>query len=58
MKQGIESVTLPDISTKENAQQYIGLDMADKEAKKQQFMETIVPEWLKEAKAKEKIVTL
>ena len=43
------------ISTKEKAQQFIGLDMADKEAKKKEFLNNIVPEWLKDAKAKERI---
>ena len=58
MKHGIEQVNLPDISTKEKAQKYIGLDMADKEAKKQKFMENILPQWLKDAKENERYVTL
>ena len=55
LKHGIETVNMPDISTKEKAQQFIGLDMADKEAKKKEFLNNIVPEWLKDAKAKERI---
>ena len=58
MNHGIANVAMPDISTKEKAQKYIGLDMADKEAKKQKFMDNIVPQWLKEAKDKERYVTL
>ena len=58
MKHGIEEVQLPDISTKAKAQQYIGLDMADKEAKKAQFLESIEPQWLKDAQANKRFVTL
>ena len=57
MKHGIEEVQLPDISTKAKAQQYIGLDMADKEAKKAQFLESIEPQWLKDAQANKRFVT-
>ena len=49
-------VPLPDVSTKEKAQKYIGLDIpAEKEAK-EKFLETIVPEWLKEAKEQGKMI--
>ena len=45
-----EDVPLPDISTKEKAQKYIGLDIvSDKEAK-EIFLKTMVPEWLRQAK--------
>jgi nitrite reductase (cytochrome c-552) len=44
-----DDVPLPDISTKEKAQSYIGLDIASEKAAKQVFLETIVPEWLKTA---------
>lgn len=50
-----EDVPMPDISTKAKAQEYIGLDMADYEAKKVQFLETIVPEWIKTAKSNQRI---
>jgi nitrite reductase (cytochrome c-552) len=46
----IGPVPMPDISTKEKAQAYIGLDMAAERAAKQRFLDEIVPEWLKEAK--------
>lgn len=45
MKRGIEEVVMPDISTKAKAQEYIGLDMKDKEIKKRKFLEEIVPQW-------------
>lgn len=45
------AVPLPDLSTKEKAQQYIGLDMPAEEAAKRQFLQTVVPEWQEEAKA-------
>ena len=41
---------MPDISTKEKAQKYIGLDIEKETADKKQFLETVVPEWLSIAK--------
>jgi len=46
-------VPLPDLSTKEKAQAYIGLDMAAIEAQKLEFLENVVPKWDAEAKARE-----
>lgn len=40
----------PDISTKEKAQEYIGLDIKALEKEKAEFKETILPEWDKKAK--------
>ncbi|MFJ1430847.1 ammonia-forming cytochrome c nitrite reductase [Capnocytophaga canimorsus] len=48
---------MPDISTKAKAQAIIGLDMEKEEANKKQFMKTIVPKWIKEAKEKGNLVT-
>lgn len=42
---------MPDLSTKEKAQRYIGLDMEAEKREKDNFLKTVVPEWLKEAKA-------
>lgn len=44
-------VPMPDISTKEKAQKYIGLDMPMEEAAKREFLQMVVPEWIEEAKA-------
>lgn len=44
-------VPMPDISTKEKAQTYIGLDMPMEEAAKREFLQTVVPQWIEEAKA-------
>ena len=44
-------VPMPDISTKAKAQAYIGLDMKQKEADKEKFLHTVVPQWIKKAKA-------
>lgn len=44
-------VPMPDISSKEKAQHYIGVDIKAEEAAKKQFLQTIVPEWIEEAKA-------
>ena len=47
----IQEVNLPDISSKEKAQAYIGFDYQTEKAKKQQWLETTVPTWYEEAKA-------
>ena len=44
-------VPMPDISTKAKAQAYIGVDMKQKEADKEKFLNTVVPQWIKKAKA-------
>ena len=49
---------MPDISTKEKAQRYIGLDPQKLNDKKQKFLKTVVPKWLEEAKAKGKLVAM
>lgn len=51
----IGDVPMPDISTKEKAQAYIGIDMAGKEAAKAKFLDEIVPKWVADAQAKGKI---
>lgn len=53
-----DKVPLPDISTKEKAQRYIGLDMAKEHADKKQFQETVVPEWVKRAKENNRLIGL
>ena len=50
-----DDVPMPDISTKDKAQQYIGLDMAAERQAKEKFMNTVVPEWIKEAKANKRL---
>ncbi len=50
-KHGItDPVTVPDLSTKEKAQAFIGLDMNKLNAEKEEFLNTLVPQW--DAKAK------
>ena len=46
-----DDVPMPDISNKEKAQQYIGLDMDAERAAKEKFLKTTVPAWLEKAKA-------
>lgn len=41
-----QPVLMPDISTKEKAQVYIGLDMASLRSEKQEFLDKIVPAWV------------
>lgn len=49
-------VPMPDLSTKEKAQQYIGLDMEAERIAKEQFLKTVVPEWQKEAAENNRII--
>jgi nitrite reductase (cytochrome c-552) len=46
-------VEMPDISTKDKAQQYINLPIDDLRSKKQQFLEEVLPQWIKEGKERE-----
>lgn len=46
-------VAYPDITTKAKAQEYIGLPMKQLKDEKQQFLDKIVPVWIKEARARE-----
>ena len=52
------NVPLPDISTKEKAQKFIGLDMELENTNNQIFQETIVPKWLETAKSNNRLVSL
>jgi nitrite reductase (cytochrome c-552) len=54
VKLGYEGeVPMPDVSTKEKAQAYIGLPMEKMKTEKEQFLQTIVPQWVEEGKARE-----
>ena len=44
---------MPDISTKEKAQKYIGLDVETMKKEKAEFKKTLVPQWLEAAKKRE-----
>ncbi|WP_029902580.1 ammonia-forming cytochrome c nitrite reductase [Prevotella sp. 10(H)] len=54
-KHGVNDVQLPDISTKDKAQAYIGLDMKTLKEKKENWIKTVVPEWIKKAKEEGKL---
>lgn len=49
-------VSMPDISTKEKAQKYIGLDMDTENINKEKFLKTVLPRWREEAKANELLI--
>ena len=54
VKHGVKyPVALPDISTKEKAQKYIGLNMKELEDDKNDFLKTTVVEWDKKAKERQ-----
>lgn len=46
-------IDMPDVSTKELAQKYIGLDMEKLKAEKAAFKKNLLPKWLEEAKIRE-----
>lgn len=48
-----QEVPYPDISTKEKAQEFIGLDMKKHNDDKKVFIETVLPEWVKTAGERE-----
>lgn len=48
-----EPLQYPDISTKQKAQLYIGLDIPKYKVEKQEFLTNVLPLWLKEAKDRE-----
>jgi nitrite reductase (cytochrome c-552) len=47
---GVTDVRMPDISTKEKAQVYIGLDMDKLQQDKDRWKQTVVPQWVEQAK--------
>lgn len=47
-----KEVPMPDVSTKEKAQRYIGLNPEEMEKSKAEFLKVVVPKWVEEAKAK------
>lgn len=49
-----QEIPYPDISTKEKAHIFIGLDAKKLNAEKKVFIETVVPEWIKAGKEREK----
>jgi nitrite reductase (cytochrome c-552) len=50
-----QPVGLPDFSTKEKAQQILGLDMQDLRRQKDSFLENELPQWLEEARQREEL---
>lgn len=56
-KHGVHDVKMPDISTKEKAQAYLGIDIEKEKAKKEEWKKTVVPKWLESAKAKGNLVS-
>lgn len=54
--QGVTDVPMPDISTKDKAQAYIGLDMKTLKENKKKWIDTTVPKWIEKAKANKKLI--
>lgn len=49
-----QEIPYPDIATKEKAQQFIGLDIPKLNSEKQDWLQTVVPQWMNEGKEREK----
>ncbi len=52
-----DDVPMPDISSKEKAQKYIGLDIPAERVAKQKFMKEVVPQWIQQAKDKKRLIS-
>ena len=48
-------VEVPDISTADKAWKVMGIDIEKERKAKKEFLETVVPQWVKEAKANGKL---
>ena len=53
-----DEVPMPDISTKEKAQRYIGLDPDALKSKKSDFIDKVVPQWVEEARNKNRLASV
>ncbi len=53
-----EEIPYPDITTKEKAQKYIGLDMEKLHAEKDAFKQNLLPQWVKDADARQKAMKI
>lgn len=49
-KHGVQDITMPDISSKEKAQKYIGLDMKTLRSQKDKWIKTVIPQWIEKAR--------
>jgi len=52
---GVTDVQMPDISTKDKAQAFIGLDMKTLKDKKEEWKKTVVPQWIEKARKEGKL---
>ncbi|HEY9550931.1 MAG TPA: ammonia-forming cytochrome c nitrite reductase, partial [Prevotella sp.] len=50
-------IPLPDISTREKAAKYVGLNMQQLRTQKKQFLDTVVPKWIETAKKNKRFVS-
>ncbi|HOY39963.1 MAG TPA: ammonia-forming cytochrome c nitrite reductase subunit c552, partial [Bacteroidales bacterium] len=48
-----EEVPMPDISTKEKAEQYVGLDSQKLKTEKEEWKVKVLPQWLSKAEERE-----
>jgi len=55
---GVTEFEMPDLSTKDKAQAFIGLDMKTLKSKKESWKETVIPQWLEEAKKQGRLLSV
>lgn len=48
-----QPVPMPDFTSKDALQKYIGLDIPKEKAEKQVFLSQVVPQWIRDGKARE-----
>lgn len=53
-----EPVPIPDFSTKEKAQRYLGIDIQKLKAEKEEWKRSVLPKWLEKAKEREKAMPM
>jgi nitrite reductase (cytochrome; ammonia-forming) len=51
------TIPIPDISTRDKAAKYCGLDMAKLRQQKKQFLDTVVPKWVETARKNKRFIT-
>jgi len=54
---GVTDFKMPDISSKAKAQEYIGLDMKTLTQKKNNWVKTVAPKWIEEAREKGRLIS-
>ena len=54
--QGITKIDFPDLSTKEKAQEYIGIGIKERKEQKENWKKNTLPKWIEKAKQEGKLI--